>query len=171
METLVTLTARDAKELEKIPHIREVLTLCHIMNTILSGRTFILRGAYEDLPLGQRDRGFFLLSTSSYVYEGILKTFHILKKFMDQLPKERQPDFVLLRSEVSGPRSFWKTVLKPIRNELVFHFSNVLASAPFAITVGQYPPVLSIGTTATNIEAVYSLPDDYDNKLPCNFTS
>lgn len=156
------IAANNSKELEKIPHIREILVFCHIINSIRSvQRMFFLCDNRPDTPARKRDTVFFLLSNSSYLYEGMHRAYQLLRHFPNELPKELQSEFVWLRTEVKTDRnSFFKIILSSIRNELVFHFTHALCNQPFSSTVTKYPPILGQGTSIRSIDFVYNLPDD-----------
>ena len=158
----VTIDVSNSKELECVPHIRDVLVLCHMINSIRSSqRVFLVSDDRPDSPARKRDTVFFLLSNSSYLYEGMDKAYKLLRRFPDELPKELQHDFLWLRTEAeTDGESFFKTILSPIRNELVFHFDSGFSNQPFSSTVGKYPPILGQGTSTRNIDFVYTLPDD-----------
>lgn len=158
----IVLQANNADELEKIPNIRQVLTLCHVINTIRSAqRSLILVSEQPPSPARARDTVFGLISTSAFVYEGMTTAYQVLKKLGTNIPQQLQSKFAWLHSEInSNSDSFYHSVLDPLRNKLAFHFSNVLTSQPFASTVETYPPILGSGSSEANIDYAYTLPDD-----------
>jgi len=159
MEILINIT--DAKEINRIPHIRELIVLCYMVNTNESARDQFLRiSTGSDTNASMRDRIYGIIQLSSLTYEGMVKADSVLKKISDIIPKNLHPEIAWLRKEIKLKNSFYGKVLTPIRNELGFHFSHSLANLPLHKNVPHIPPVLAHLKDENDSELVYVLPTE-----------
>jgi hypothetical protein len=159
MQLLINI--RDAKEINKVPHIRELIVLCHIVNSNHSIRDQYLRMDHSSLePASMRDNIYGMLLLSSITYEGMLKGNSILKNLAGIVPENLYSEIAWLHSEIKSSNSFFNKVLKPIRNELGFHFTHSLANLPLHKSIPRIPPVLAEVSEGEESEMIYVLPTD-----------
>ena len=138
-----------------------LFVLCHIVNSNQSIRDQYLRIDYFSLePASMRDNIYGMLLLSSITYEGMLKGNSILKKLTNIIPQNLHSEILWLHSEIKSSNSFFNKVLKPIRNELGFHFTHSLANLPLHKSIPRIPPVIAEFSGDESSEMIYILPID-----------
>ncbi len=157
----IILQAKDFAELKAIPFLREMTVLAFIMNTLRSSQRFmLLTEERRDGPAKTRDTIFGLISTSSYVYEGMETAATILKQIATAVPKPMHGEVAWLINEVKNRNSLFNTTLKKIRNGIAFHFNLQIGDDIFRHAVNSFPPIFEQGSSARIIDSAYTLADD-----------
>ncbi len=155
----VVLEAENFLELLSIPLLRESLVLSHIMNTLRSSQRFVLStDALPDGPVKARDNIFGLLSTVSFVYEGMERAAGVLNQLAASLPNLRN-DIAWVINEHKQPNSLFNTTLKKIRDQIVFHFGMQIGDDVLNRAVKGYPPVFAQGSSERIVDWAYTLSD------------
>jgi hypothetical protein len=130
------------------------------MNSIRSAqRLLILTQEREDGPAKERDTLFGLLSTISFVYEGMKTAAGILNQLATDLPKDLHADIAWVIGETKENSSLFNTTLKDIRNGIAFHFNLQIGDEILKEAVCSYPPVFEEGSSDDAIGCSYSLAD------------
>ena len=156
----IFLQAKNFTELKAIPFLREMIVLSFIMNTIRSSQRFLLMiDERPDGPAKKRDILFGLISTSSFVYEGIKTAAGIMKQLASSLPKELYSDVAWIINEENNSDSLFNTTLEKIRNGIAFHFNLQFGDDTLKQAVHVYPPVFEEGSSSITIDSAYSLAD------------
>lgn len=157
----VVLQAKDWAELKAIPFIREMIVLSFIMNTIRSSQRFmILTDERPNGPAKTRDIIFGLISTSSFVYEGVKTAAGILKQIAPSLPKELHGDIAWVINEERDRASLFNTTLEKVRNGIAFHFNLQIGDDILRQAIHNYPPAFEEGSSARTIDSAYTLADE-----------
>jgi len=107
-----------------------------------------------------RDNIYGMLQLSSLTYEAMHKASSIFKKLMENIPKDLYSEIAWVHTEIKSSNSFYNKVLKPIRNELGFHFSHCLANLPLQKSIPHVPPIFAESDEENNSELIYILPTD-----------
>jgi hypothetical protein len=155
----ITINIKQASEIDRVPHLRELIRLCHISNAL----DFMIRQTVQNSPESatpKRNTAYALIYVSSLVYEAMLSAYSLLRKMAEVMPKFIRGEMAWILTEVDSPTSFWKVVLEPVRNEVGFHFSNGLIKNPFESTIPQFPPVLAEAQHEDGTDLVFTLPCD-----------
>ena len=157
----VLINIRDANEINKVPHIRELIVLSYLLNTNHSARDqYLQRFKPSDAAATMRDNIYGMIQLSSLAYEGMRVAHSILRKLAGIIPRTQDSEIAWLQHEVKSPDSFYSTVMKPIRNELGFHFSHCLANLPLHKSLPHIPPTLAETNNEDDSELIYVLPTD-----------
>jgi hypothetical protein len=147
--------------MKTIPFLREIIVLSFIMNTVRSSQRFmLLTNDRPDEPAKKRDTLFGLISTSSFVYEGMKTAAGILKHLVSSLPKELHNDVAWLINQERNTDSLFNTTLERIRNGIAFHFNLQIGDDILKQAVHSYPPVFEEGSSNMTIDSAYSLADE-----------
>lgn len=163
----VLLKANDLKELLSIPHLKEILKLCQIWNTIRSAQRLLIKTEeYAESPTKNRDIFYGLITTSSYVFEGIKTSVKILKKIAAIVPKNKQKDIAWIHSEVADSNSFYNTVIAKIRNNIGFHFNYSINDEQIKNVAVEFPLTFAKSTSEKRIDSVYLMADHLMAELP-----
>ena len=129
------------------------------MNTLRSSQRFsVLIDKLPESPVKKRDEIFGLLTTVSFVHEGIKTSAGILNQLASSLPKLRN-EIAWVLNEYNKSDSFFNTTLSDIRNQAVFHFGLQLGDNILKCAVKKYPPIFAEGTSEQIIDWSYTLAD------------
>lgn len=170
----VVLQAKEFAELRTIPFLREIIVLSSIMNTVRSSQRFLLlTDERPDEPPKKRDTIFGLISTSSFVYEGMKTAAGILKQLASSMPEDLRDDVAWLINQERDTDSLLNTTLERIRNGIAFHFNLQIGDDVLKQAVPNYPPVFQEGSSDKVIDSAYSLADEVIAQLfsRCDRTS
>jgi len=157
----IVLGANDFAQLKGIPFLRDVIVLSHVMNTIRSSQRFLLMN--EEQPNGptkSRDTVFGLITTLSFVCEGVKTAAGILKQVAASLPEKLHNDIAWVTTEEKDCNSLFNTTLTSIRNQVAFHFNLQVGDDILGLAVQNYPPVFEEGTSSRIVDSAYVLADD-----------
>ena len=156
------LHAQDFTELKAIPHLREVLVLSYIMNTIRSTQRFLISSEKRsETPTKARDIFFGLVVSASFIYEGMKTAEGIVKKVAVSLPRELHSDIAWLVGEVQHDKSsFFNTILEKLRNGIAFHFNLSISDELLKDAISSFPPVFAEGASEMTVDWSYVLADN-----------
>jgi len=159
MKLLIDIS--DAKEINRIPYIRELIVLSYIVNSIDSMRDqYIQMSQRPQTPASNRDAIYGMIQLSALSYEAMNKANSVIKKLANIVPTTLHSEIAWLHSELKSPLSFYNEVLAPIRNELGFHFSHSLANLPLHKCIPHVPPILAETDYKEYPQLIYVLPTE-----------
>jgi hypothetical protein len=145
----VILKATDLSQIKSIPHLREILVLGYILDTLRSSQRLIMATSEKSGGTTQaRDNLFGLLTNISFMYEGMKTASGLLKKLAPSLPRTLHADVAWVISEVESRQdSLFNTVLERMRNGVGFHFNLAISESHLEDAVISYPVVFGEGAT------------------------
>jgi hypothetical protein len=155
----ITINVKQPSEINNVPHLRELIQLCHISNAL----DYMIRQTVQSDPettVSKRNTAYALIFVSSLIFEGMSTAKSLLKNMADILPKFILKETAWIFTEVDSPTSFRNTVLAAIRNQVGFHFANGLIKNPFETTIPRFPPILAEAQQTDGTDLVFTLPTD-----------
>jgi len=158
---ILLINAKRPDEFANVPHIRELIQLCHISNALdYMTRQTIQTYADDGSTASKRNTAYALMFVSSLIYEGMSTASSLLKKMAEIMPEFIRPEVAWIITEAESSSSFCNTVLGRIRNQVAFHFGDGLIRQPLELKIPHFPPVLAEAQHEDGIDLVFTLPAD-----------
>lgn len=148
------------KEKEKDYFINNI-RLTRIVNMVRANQRIFVRTLGDDNIPGMKDRLDSLLFRGALLFEAI-KTFSNLHNQFRHLSeyKKHSDEITSILNQFDNNNSFYNTVLKPLRNKVMFHFdpNAILESIPLYDIEDDI--IYAQGESFKNIDFVYTFPDE-----------
>lgn len=154
------LRVNSADELLRVPNIQVLIVLCHIYNNISTSHRYLFTIAEQPISfLSNRDNMFMLIVSSSYMYEGIDRTYRLLNNNYNLIPQNNYSDYTWLREQITNDSSFYKNILSNIRNKLGFHFSEDVFSTNYISHLESFPVIIGNGEIDNPVNFTFEFTD------------
>jgi hypothetical protein len=161
----IILKANDYKSFIRIPNIKQIIILGHILNTIRSSQRLLIETKDDvETSISLRNKIYALLSCSCHTFEGMKRSSNILKKISPKVTKNTNlyRDIYWIINEVEKNKSsVFKTTLTKIRNKIGFHFNFTISEDYLKKSIVNFPPVIAEGATIKIIDMSYVISDYY----------
>lgn len=158
---ILVMDADSYRRIKTDPRFIAAVQLSRIVNSIRSCQRSYFRAGRGSRFADEKDKVDITFLQCSLLYEAILEFKRLSGTLKDLVFWKSNTDKIkTLQHQHSDKKSFWNTVLKPIRNEILFHFEKDSVQSALDRISPSEELFFAVGATSRNRDVVFTLADD-----------